>query len=289
MLEVTLNIGNNQAVYPFPELPKEAKLTQYISFDTSFVAMRKFLQEKEGEELVSDFSKLEYFKMLQDCLFSFWKGKKEIDDVPLGSFEDHLLIMYGIDKIEDFDFVKSEKTLFTFFANIYKVIYRYQPKQYVDEDFSFEYKGEVYFIPRIYRDAISGTLRYEEIACGRAVEALEVVRLYEEAKKHDDDGSLNLTSTLKLIAITALKEDEEFPANEQQIERFVNDRLLHFQDIDLETALDVKDFFFNTTKTLKAAIAISSFLSHHKSKVAEKPKRRPSARQGKRTKISSKG
>lgn len=71
----------------------------------------------------------------------------------------------------------------------------------------------------------------------------EMKRL-EAQTDHDGDpnGNLMFARYLRMIAILARKEGERLPTNDGDRERWIQTRMLHFQEIDTKTALDV-DFF----------------------------------------------
>lgn len=65
----------------------------------------------------------------------------------------------------------------------------------------------------------------------------------------DPNGDLLFAQYLRLISILARKEGERLPANDGDRERWIQARMMHFQEIDCKTALDV-DFFLAGLLTL---------------------------------------
>ena len=65
----------------------------------------------------------------------------------------------------------------------------------------------------------------------------------------DPNGNLIFAQYLRLIAILARKDGEKLPANDGDRERWIQSRMIHLQEIDTKTALDV-DFFLAGLLTL---------------------------------------
>ena len=78
----------------------------------------------------------------------------------------------------------------------------------------------------------------------------EIRRLEAEIQiEGDPNGNLSFAQYLRLIAILARKEGEKLPANDGDRERWIQQRMIHLQEIDTKTALDV-DFFLTGLLTL---------------------------------------
>ena len=81
-------------------------------------------------------------------------------------------------------------------------------------------------------------------------QAREIRRLEAETDiQGDPNGNLVYAQYLRLIAILFRKDGEKLPTNDGERERWIQDRMLHFQDIDTRTALDI-DFFLTGLLTL---------------------------------------
>lgn len=245
MYQVRLKAGNKEvANLEFPETPEEIKLSRYIDFDIAF--QKKQAWESEQDDKILDMKyRLGYTRHVLDILSEF-TGCKDIDMVKTGSYEKHLLKLLGIKKIADLDIDTTEETLYTLFANVWRVISSYKPSNHIG-DYEFEYKGEKYRIPTIYRDAITKKEVFEDIPAGPAIEAMEVIRAWEDNINNDKTGSIRFTSVLKIVAIFSRKDGESFPTSQEGVERFISDRVVHFGDIDMKTALDIETFFFGIT------------------------------------------
>lgn len=78
----------------------------------------------------------------------------------------------------------------------------------------------------------------------------EINRLETEIEiEGDPNGNLVFAQYLRLIAILARKDGERLPANDGDRERWIQQRMIHLQEIDTKTALDV-DFFLTGLLTL---------------------------------------
>ena len=64
----------------------------------------------------------------------------------------------------------------------------------------------------------------------------------------DPHGNLAFAQFLRMIAILCRKPGEQLPTKDGERERFIQSRMIHFQQIDAKTAIDV-DFFLNSLLT----------------------------------------
>ena len=77
----------------------------------------------------------------------------------------------------------------------------------------------------------------------------EIRRLEAEIEmENDPHGNLLFLQYLRLVAILAKKPGEKLPANDGDRERWIQERVMHLQEIDAKTALDV-DFFLSSLLT----------------------------------------
>lgn len=78
----------------------------------------------------------------------------------------------------------------------------------------------------------------------------EIKRLEAEIDiEGDPNGNLVFAQYLRTIAILARKDGERLPPNDGDRERWIQARMIHLQEIDAQTALDV-DFFLDSLLTL---------------------------------------
>lgn len=80
--------------------------------------------------------------------------------------------------------------------------------------------------------------------------AREMRRLEAEIEiEGDPNGNLAFAQYLRMVAILAKKEGERLPTNDGDRERWIQQRMIHLQELDTKTALDV-DFFLTGLLTI---------------------------------------
>lgn len=117
------------------------------------------------------------------------------------------------------------------------------------------YNEQEYEIPYITAAVLSGTPLLPTVETVEAVEAYETVRVYEEMNKTDDDpqGNRAFARYLRTLAVLLRKPGERLPTEPGDRERFIQGRMVEFQEMDAKTAVDV-DFFLLNTLTLSETI-----------------------------------
>lgn len=167
---------------------------------------------------------------------------------------------YG--NFEDVDNVG--KNLTSLYMWIVNLLGTFTPKIRKAEDCIFEYKGEQYAIPVIGLQTLAGLPLLPDLETGEMIEAYEIKRMAQAKIESDDpEGSHLFSYYLRLLAVLCRKEDERFPVFENEVEVFINERLLHFQEIDAGTALDVDFFLAGLMKPSAQTGDAVGFLSNH--------------------------
>lgn len=139
----------------------------------------------------------------------------------------------------------------------------FSPKIRRAEDCTFEYKGEPYSIPVIGVQTLASLPLLPDLETGEMIEAYEIKRLAQaKIQKDDPEGSYLFSYYLRLLAVLCRKESEQFPVFESDVERFINERSMHFREIDAGTALDVDFFLANLMKHSAQTGAAVGFLSN---------------------------
>ena len=259
--------GEVIATIPLPTSPADLSLVQYISFLNEL----KKLQLPDANPMqvmaqaVGELTGIAVGDILKARVGEQWSADKQLDG--------------GI------------RSLYGWCVN---AITNYRGEARRADNFTFEYKGEVYRIPYIVASELAGGLPVlPEVETGEAVEAYETMRLFQQQVKDlgdpgkvrtkriaqlkeaitkqgdasgalmremqvleaeieiegDPNGNLVYAQYLRLIAILARKEGETLPANDGDRERWIQARMVHLQEIDCKTALDV-DFFLIGLLTL---------------------------------------
>lgn len=253
-----------------PENLSEITVEQYCEFlqgADEFIRWQN--QCVENEQFVYDSAyQLERLRRMMAMVADFSATSStpipasELFRMPAGDFEKSLRVTFGLDDIAAFDFDASEATLYNLWALIYQIITNTKFKSSTADGFSFPWKGETYHVKRMNQDKFTGLTLPPDITVQEAVEVLELRKKADtllQTKKHE---SKNLKWELlhRQLAILALKQGEELPVDDLEMERFVAARAHHFLGIDAETALRADFFLQGRLGLLKATLTVSSFL-----------------------------
>lgn len=138
------------------------------------------------------------------------------------------------------------KNLTQLYAWILNLLSTFKPRIRNQEDAVFEYAGERWRIPVIGTQALAAMPVLPDVEAVEAVEAYEVQRTAQlkREKDGDPDGSVLFSYYLRLLAVLCRKDDgqDKLPISDSGCEQYINERSVHFREIDAGTALDV-DFF----------------------------------------------
>lgn len=139
-------------------------------------------------------------------------------------------------------------SLRTIFGWISKMCLDFKPAVMEPGSASFKYQGQKFNIPVIVQGALAGLPILPNVSVVDAVEAFETQRLSQKSidETGDENGSFLFSYYLRMLAIIARKDGELLPTDENERERFLNERQTFFRDIDAATALNVDFFLFNT-------------------------------------------
>lgn len=241
--------GEVLASFPFPTSASEVKYSTYVRFEEAYEAKEKWLKENESANITDPAFVRQYILHVAKIVEAF-TGQSVIE-AKLGDYVAHVQEVFGEDvRAFQNELREVENTVFSLYANIWRTIGNYKKHAHTDNAYHFTYKGKTYFLKSAYRDAITGQLRFDSLSVAQGVEALEAWRIYEQAKGNDVGKRYLFTTVVTLIACLALEDGQQFPDNEKDIQRWITERSVHFQDIDMETALNVRDFFLHTTNPL---------------------------------------
>lgn len=195
---------------------------------------------------------------------------------------DVLMTEYG--NFEDVDNIcKNLTSLYMWIVNL---LGTFSPKIRKQEDCTFEYKGDRYTIPVIGLQTLAGLPLLPDLETGQMIEAYEIKRVAQSKIEEDDpEGSHLFSYYLSMLAVLCRKGEEKFPVFESDVEVFINERLLHFQEIDAGTALDIDFFLASLMKPSGRTGAAVGFLSNRVFDLVQavqsrgKQNRKPSIRQ----------
>lgn len=255
MYEIELTGG---AVLKMPESLKEITVEQYCEFlqgVTDFIDWQNKQAEAETD-LLSPAYQLERLhrmsKMIQDfCTAAPGCGLTDVFQLPTGDYMKSLKDTFSVNDLAQIDLDRSEGTLYTLWANIFKVISQVELIKPGEDQISFEWKGETFHVKPVTRDRMTGRELPPDLSTQEAVEVLELRRKAAamfESKKFDPKN-IKWELLHRQLAILALKAGEGLPEDDLEFERFASDRAAHFIGIDADTALRV-DFFLGGSLTL---------------------------------------
>lgn len=259
--------GEVIAEIPLPSSAADVPLSRYVSFLNELKKLE--LDDQNPMQImaqaVGEFTGLELGEVLRAKVGEQWQSDAQLDG--------------GV------------RSLYGWCVN---ALTNYRGHSRNPDNFTFEYRGEVYRIPYIVASELAGGLSMlPEIDTSEAIEAFETMRGFQQQIKDagdpkkerglrikqlkeamtkqgdaggemakemrrleaeieidgDPNGNLAFAQYLRLIAILARKEGERLPANDGDRERWIQQRMIHLQEIDTKTALDV-DFFLTGLLTL---------------------------------------
>jgi len=158
----------------------------------------------------------------------------------------------------------AEKNLSSLYMWIINLLNTFAPKIRTPEEAVFEYKCERWEIPRIGVQALAAMPLLPDLETVEAIEAYEIQRIANESAEKDGDpeGSVLYSRYLKLLAVLCRKygQDDKLPISDSACEAYLNERMLHFREIDAGTALDVDFFLANLMKPYERTRAVVGFL-----------------------------
>lgn len=160
------------------------------------------------------------------------------------------LDLYDTEKESDLD--SLENTLLGLYHLVLKLINSYEFKYKNHKNFEFSWKGKKYEIPHIVKVLFDGRNTFSKFSVNQTVEILELKKQLKgsfpeskiEYETIEDFMNVNFTAFMKIIALTVLEKGKSFPIDD--IENYVNDNILLFQDIDTQLGYDI-GFFLITT------------------------------------------
>jgi len=221
MLNATLKdvAGNDLFTVELPTTPRELKLSAYIDF----VKVQESVINPVARAImsISAITGVDYGEMLEAKVGDIYSASTNLDGC-----------------------------LSPIFAHIYNVVGKVSPVLRTESDCTFEYKGQQYIIPYIQQIALSGVDIMPDISVIEAIEILETKRIAEQLEKEDLTGSVLFSGYLRTMAVIARKEGELLPIEEAEKEKFLSERMKHFQDIDCQTAFDVAFFLTSSLRGL---------------------------------------
>lgn len=267
MLEIRIKDGK-KGLLKLPNKVDEILFRQHCSFQSEWKKYNDWLDPEPPEDVERgtpdheqwltkqlpdgiDFE-LQNLRHIINIMSEYSEQKELLRYVPPGQIRRFLMGMVKVKRFDDIDMETTSASITQLYIHTLNLLNSYQPKVEPGHDLSFTHKGHNYIIPNLYIDAITGQQKFDEISTGEAVEALEVVRAWENNMPNDKDGGIYYTSMLKIIAVLArrIEEDgqpEPFPTSQAFVDRLITDRVIEFQDIPYTVGRDIEAFFLRGT------------------------------------------
>lgn len=247
-VELTGEGGEIIAAFPFPTSAKEVTYSQYLKFEIEHEKKEAWYEQFKGQPgyFETPAFRLEYCRHVLNAVEAF-TGQK-LGMAKFGSPVKGFKKWAGAKEI---DIDETENTVMSLYAQIWQTLNTFEKANFEGEAYTFEYKGGTYRLKAAYRDALTNRLQYESLTAAQLIETLEALRVYERHKEKDRESQFLFTTSLNIIACTALKEGEAFPDTQSEIDKFVSKRIVHFNEISMEVAQNVKLFFLEPLRKPK--------------------------------------
>jgi hypothetical protein len=212
MIQYSLKkIDGSEIKIRLPENASEIKLSQVIDFEKK---LSEFKDKKEEHE---------YLIVLEQTLSEY--------------FDTSFLEL-------EINGTSAISAMVTLQNQIWKVIYEAKPE--LSEGKTIVFKGEEYEMPTIWKNTVLNKIGYNSISLKQAIEVLQVQYNYTKTVKAHADQDLSsflFSKALSEIAFLLLKKGEEIPTNEDECERWANQRITELIDIDYQTAININYWF----------------------------------------------
>lgn len=257
MYEITLTGGVSLKM---PETLAEITVEQYCEFLYGVLSFVEW-QEESGEPFTAEYQLTRLHKlarMVQDFCDCGQKGLVDVFKLPVGNYLQSLKQTFKINELSEMDFNKTEGTLYTLFANIYKVIGQVETLK-GEKDFSFIWNGNTYRVKPSGRDMFTGTALPPNMSVQEAVEVLDLRRKAEALMKKHPPKNVRWELLHKQLAILALQDGEELPEDDLEFEAFVSERARFFLGIDAATALKADFFLLGQLGLLRPTLTVIGY------------------------------
>jgi len=257
MYEITLTGGISLKM---PETLAEITVEQYCEFLYGVLSFAEW-QEEAGEPFTAEYQLTRLHKLaqiVQDFCECQGKGLVDVFQLPAGDYLQSLKDTFNLNELADLDFDRTEGTLYTLFANIYKVIGQVETLK-GEKDFVFQWKEKTFRVKPGGRDMFTGTALPPNMTVQEAVEVLDLRRKAESLVKKHPPKNVRWELLHKQLAILALQDGEELPEDDLEFEAFVSERARFFLGIDAATALKADFFLLGQLGLLRPTLTVIGF------------------------------
>lgn len=245
----------NSVTFNLPANCSDIRFEQLVSFEFAYEKILTFITDNL-DTLSEPEKRMEYLMLMCKCVSEFYNvDLEEILQIDISSDLDSegyfsaKLIADNLKRLTN-DTHFAEDSIAGLFEYAARVIREYIPELKKEENYQFEYKGHTYEIPYVKKQLYNERIVWNKpISVQQAVEAsqqrLIFSRRLNNSKGTDEDIQNNknarFTTSLKELALLALRKGEKLPEDEHELEIFLAERAEHFIDIDAAT---VKDALF---------------------------------------------
>ena len=256
MIVASLNKSTGESLsINIPEHGSEIGLAQALDFEFECIELFEFLKEnsdtieaKKGEYILHLIRCLKVF--FGDLVDFFELDGSYVDNVNDKALEQHFQVLKG-----EFDRSQAFDSLSGIFNLIYHAIKNTKPT-IREGQVEFIYKEQSFCFPEIWRDSIFNKVNFKSPSVKQAIEILQVQSNYSQVVKEMNRSDVKLTGWmftkyLSEMAILLLKPGEVLPTDETAFKMHMTERMSFFEDIDLQTALDVEHWFEQYYASLK--------------------------------------
>lgn len=230
-----------------PENASEVGLINALDFEFACFDVFEFLKN-HSEEMEQ--RKFEYLHFVIVALNSFYTGIidfYEIDHKNLNLSSDEWNKHFSTlsNKI---DYEQAEHSIISIFNLTYTAVKGVKTKPALRTTDKFEFKGEKFVFPTIWIDVLFQRENFNSPNVKQFIELLQNQANYIASVKDLNSRDLKTVENLYSkyltdLAYLLLKEGESIPVNEVDCKKFITQRMDFFQDIDLQSAIDIEHWF----------------------------------------------
>ena len=255
MIKATVKKSTGEEiVIMIPETGSEMTLSQALDFEFCCLDLFEWLKLNH-DELES--KPLEHIVKIIKCLNVFYSGivdfyeldAKYLEGYDNASIEKHFeVIKVGLNKDQAYS------SLMGIFNLIYAALKNTNPK--LRDEHTFTYKDESFVFPSIYKDPVFNENQFKSPSVRQAIEILQAQVNYNNYTKELSKTDVKVSEFLyekflSELAVLLLKEGETIPTDETEFKKHMNERKMLFQDIDLQSAMDIEFWFDSYYDNLK--------------------------------------
>ena len=256
-----------------PETASEVKLSNSLDFNIKCIELYDWLIVNSEKVLEKD---VEYIVLILQCLNTYYDGIVDFFDIDAKIIEsvDHKEIQAHLEFIsKNINKTQAHDTVIGIFNLIYKAITHAKPRLYEEDNTSvIIYKGKEFELPEVWKDKIYGSMNFKSVSVRQAIEVLNIQNQYnsivsnllnpknekgepiEEGKINRSDpqfANVMFTKYLSELAILLIEKGHKIPNEESDFKRFLTTQMDFWQDIDLQTAIDIEYWFDKYYESLK--------------------------------------